>query len=592
MKRMSRSNFIKLSVLGVAGTAHSNTLFRLGSGMSPKGQDDALLKRVIESSDRAVANYSNTLRAAEQRRYFRPFSDAFAAYTASYCHPESSHYQSTEVLEKMDAALTTLIDQQYPNGTLDSGGNRQSPPDTAFYLEKMCPAAVVLKRAALQKAEAVQEKLHAFLAHAGESVRTGGVHTPNHRWVVTAVLAQLFALFEDEKYLVRLEEWLAEGIYQNEDGNYPERSRNYSIVENNAFITIGRILNRPEFFEIARRNLESNYFYMEPNGDLITLDSRRQDQNYTIEMARFYFQYSYLAHHFQDPFFAAIAKEIEEFNGFDRHVLSKLIFFMEEPILLTDLPSPQPLPTNYTKSFPGSALVRIRREHITASIFGGNDKPIHIASGRSNNPTFFTFRKGQAILHSVRLSTGFFNTGYVRPDSIEKEGNQYTLKERKEAYYYHPMTPDKRNAEGDYTLSPSLDGRFWSKMDFANRAKDTLTLESKIIIIEDNGSFRLDIEVEGPEEVAVTVEFCFDTNGGLEGVEQAANNTDYFLKTGAATYTSGTDTITIGPGKHEHSRLRGLDGEMYSTHFGTIKGQGKHVYLTGYTPFRHSFVVS
>ena len=589
---MNRSHFIKLSVLGVAGTAHSANLFHLGSSITGPNVDDNLLQRVIQSSDRIVASYASTLEAFEQRRYFRPFSDAFAAYTASYCHPESSHYQSTQVLEYMDAALTKLIDQQYPDGTLDAGGNRKSPPDTAFYLEKMCPAAVILERSALQATEPIQKKLRTFLTHAGESLRTGGVHTPNHRWVVSSVLAQLYSLFGDENYLARLDEWLAEGIYQNEDGNYPERSRNYSIVENNAFIVIGRMLNRPELFDIVRKNLVSNYYYMEPSGDLITLDSRRQDQNYTLEMARYYFQYRYLAQFYKDPFLAAITKEIEQFDGFDRHALSKLFCFMEEPALLSDLPPTEPLPTNYAKIFPGSDLARIRREGITASIFGGNDKPIHIASGRSNNPTIFTFRKGQAILHSMRLSTAFFNTGYVRGDGLLKNDNQYTLTERKEAYYYHPMAQNQRNEEGDYTLAPSQDGRFWSKMDFESRTKDTLALESSIVITETNGSFRIDIEIKGPEAVAVMLEFCFDTNGDLEGVEQAENGTDYFLKSGSATYTSGPDTITIGPGKHEHNRLRGLDGEMYSTHFGTIKGQGKHVYLNGFTPFSHSITIS
>ena len=591
MEKMNRSTFLKLSTIGLVGTTHPGSLLRAALTDQVPVQDDSLLKRAVETNDQAVERWVGSLPRYQERRYLRPFSNAFATYTASFCHPDSSHYTSPSLLERMSNTLDTLFNHQYENGTLDSGGNRQSPPDTAFYLEKMCPAATVLEQANIAATDPVQQKLRSFLEKAGEGIRTGGVHTPNHRWVVSSVLAHLYSIFQDEKYLHRLEEWLSEGIYQNEDGNYPERSRNYSIVENRAFITIGRLLGRPQFFDIAKKNLESNFYYMERNGDLVTLDSRRQDQNYNLDMTRYYFQYKYLAHHYQDPFLGAITNEMEGLKGFDQYVLSNLITFMEEPVLLSPVPATAPLPSEYTRVFPGSDLVRIKREAITASIFGGNDKPLVIASGQSNNPTFFTFRKGEAILHSIRLSTTFFNTGYVRPDGVIKEGNRYTLKETKEAYYYHPFPADKRNAQGDYALSPSLDGRFWSKMDFEQRPKDTLTLNSSIHITEEDGVFTMDIEVDGPPDVAVIVEFRFNHGGQLEGVTPAISEDDYFLSQGTATYTVGDDRIEIGPGIQAHNSLRGLDGEVYTSHFGSIKGEGMHVYMTGLTPFKHSLTV-
>ncbi|NJO26021.1 MAG: hypothetical protein HC867_10035 [Bacteroidia bacterium] len=35
--------------------------------------------------------------------------------------------------------------------------------------------------------------------------------------------------------------------------------------------------------------------------------------------------------------------------------------------------------------------------------------------------------------------------------------------------YYQPLAKEKRNKSGDYKLSPSIDDRFWNKMDFKNR---------------------------------------------------------------------------------------------------------------------------
>lgn len=590
MNKMTRATFLKLGALGLASTASPGS-FYLHPGAVGMALDNRLLELAIKHTDEAAKRVIDSIKQYDQRRYYRPFSDAFATLTASYCHPDSSFYKSGQMLENMDTIVSRLLEVQYPDGTLDSGGNRQSPPDTAFYLEKMCPAAIVLRQANIEEARDVQGKLEEFLKKAGEGIRTGGVHTPNHRWVVSAILAYLYTLFEDDRYVQRMDAWLADGIYLNEDGNYPERSRNYSIVESHAFLTIGRLMNRPELFDIVRKNLVANYYYMEPNGELITLDSRRQDQNYTLEMSRYYFLYKYLAIHYNDAFFAAIAKEIEGFSGFDRHVLSRLIVFMEEPELLRALDSNFELPVNYVHEFPGSSLVRIRRGDITASIFGGNDKPVTIASGRSNNPTFFAFRKGAAILHSVRLSTGFFNTGYVRSDGVVRDGNTYHLSERKEAYYYHPMPAEQRDGNGDYKLSESVDRRFWSKMDFENRPRDTVALESKIKITENEGAFQLDFEIDGPKDISVTLEFRFNHGGTLEGVTPAVSADDYFLERGTATYTYGNDVIEIGPGKQEHNSLRGLDGEMYSTHFGSIKGQGMHVYVTGLTPFKHSLTI-
>ena len=249
---------------------------------------------------------------------------------------------------------------------------------------------------------------------------------------------------------------------------------------------------------------------METNGDLITLDSRRQDQNYPIPIAMYYLCYRYLANYYNDEMLAAIAKKIETFDNYKRIILSgSLIFVLENPLIGKELHTNKKPSTDYSKLFALSGLARIRRNEVTASIFGGDDKPLIISSGRSCNPDFFTLRKGSAILEYARLSTSFFNTGFFRSDGVKKEGNKYTLAEKKEAYYYLPMPENKRNKNGDYKLSQSLDGRFWSKMDFESRPKKTLTLETMILIEETNGTFKMDFDLKGAENTEVTLELCF-----------------------------------------------------------------------------------
>lgn len=590
---MNRKIFLKTSALGLASAFVSMHVYGREEDKA-HAIDEALMTQLLEANEVAVAKYLKSIGKPPERQYYRNLSGGFAVVAASYCHPKSSSFRSKNLLPALQQTIDKLRELQYPNGTLDSGGNRKSPPDTAFLLEPLCCAANILRsQDDFEELSGVKKTLETFLVDAGEGIRTGGIHTPNHRWVVCSVLAQLYALFKDKKYLDRIDEWLAEGIYLNQDGQFPERSRNYSVVENTAFIHLGDLLNRPELFDPVRKNLDSTFYYMEENGELVALDSRRQDKYAPITITRFYRLYRYMAIREDNRFFAAVARKIEGMQDFDRLVLSGgLPYFMASSVLSGKLPKSAKLPVQYTQHIAGSNLIRIKRGETTASIFGGTDKPLIVASGRATNPTFFTFRKGAAILEYVRLSSSFFNMGYFRSAGLRMEGDQYLLSEKKEAYYYHPLPASERNPAGDYTLSESQDGRFWSKMDFDARRKDTLEFNSEIRITEDNGVFTIDLDITGAENVEVTLELCFREGGRLEGVSKGYEEEDFFLEDDRyATYTLGGDTITVGPGKYTHNHVSRLDGEVYSTHFGSIKGKGMHLYITGLVPFQHSITI-
>ncbi|GLR19604.1 hypothetical protein [Portibacter lacus] len=597
---MDRNEFLKTTALGLASTFIPLQFYSMDKN-NERETDEVFMAKLLEANEKYVANYLQSMDNPMAWQYYRRLSGGVAALSAGYCHPKSSNFRSPKVMEALDQIISRLNELQYPNGTLDSGGNRKSPPDTAFLLESLCPAYHILSsNEDFTELADVKKKLETFLLKAGEGLRTGGVHTPNHRWVISSVLAQLYAIFGDQKYLDRIDEWLAEGIYMNEDGQYPERSRNYSVVENSAFIHLGEILNRPELFENVSKNIDSTFYYMEADGELVALDSRRQDKYAPISITRFYRIYRFMAIHENSGFFAAIARKIEDLRDFNRIVLSSALpHFMANQMLSQEMPKSAKLPEDYTKHLKASNLVRIKRGDITASIFGGTDKPLTVASGRSTNPTFFTFRKGEAVLEYARLSSSFFSMGYFRSDGLRIEGNDYLLSEKKEAYYYHPLPASKRNKAGDYELTESLDGRFWSKMSFDERPKDTLEFNSEIKVTEDDGAFSIDLDITGEENVEVTLELCFRAGGVLEGVskgysdddETDENEIDYFLNEGYATYSSGGDTIKVGPGKSEHMRVSRIDGEVYSTHFGSIKGKGMHLYITGLVPFKHTITI-
>jgi hypothetical protein len=588
MSNINRGQFLRIGALGTMAAMYSPNVW--GQETSAFS-NHPLYDRLLKSNDQSVTDFlKRILDGGPQYGRLRASPVEFAILSVSYCLSGSEYYQSDVVLQRMEEITGKLNELQYPDGTLDSGGNRQSPPDTAFLLEHLCPAAALLNQHKSGKTERLMKGLNGFLLKTGEALITGGVHTPNHRWVITAGLAGLYRLYNDDRYLRRIDEWLADGIYIDSDGQYPERSRNYSEVENRSLITIGHILNRPELFSIAEKNLISTYYFSEENGELITVDSRRQDQNFLLSITGFYLSYRFIAIRNNNPMLAAVTRKIESLPNFEQNILRRsMINFLDMPLLLQELPGTQELPSNYTQFFPLTHVARIKRGITTATIFGGNDRPIIIASGRSTNPSFFTFRKGEAILDYMRLSTSFFRMGYFRSEGLTREGNTYKLSEKKSGYYYQPMPAEKRDPAGDYELSQSLDGRYWSKMDFESRPlSNVLTLETDVTIHEENGEYRMEISVTGALQVEVTLEMCFRKGGEFTSAVKGDSDDDYFLDENYTNYEMGKDSISIGPGKLEHRNIRGLDGEMYSTHFGSIKGDGMHLFVTGYTPFNHT----
>ena len=139
----------------------------------------------------------------------------------------------------MERGAQAFLDAQNPDGTLDAG-NLASPPDTAFVVEALAGALGVSRRIGDPRLAGLQERLNKFLLGVGEALVTGGIHTPNHRWVVCSALARINAFFPAAKYVNRIDDWLGEGIYQDADGLFPERSPNYARVEVNAFLTMAR----------------------------------------------------------------------------------------------------------------------------------------------------------------------------------------------------------------------------------------------------------------------------------------------------------------------------------------------------------------
>jgi hypothetical protein len=138
------------------------------------------------------------------------------AATASWIAPRSKHHASSEVLERIRLASQFLERSQSAEGNIDLlSTNFNSPPDTGFVVHNVATAAALAK---MYAAEDILRALRSFLVKAAGGMSTGGIHTPNHRWVVSSALAQVNDVFPDAVYTRRIGQWLSEGIDIDEDG--------------------------------------------------------------------------------------------------------------------------------------------------------------------------------------------------------------------------------------------------------------------------------------------------------------------------------------------------------------------------------------
>ncbi len=477
--------------------------------------------------------------------------------------PESRYYNSETIAKELDQALQYLLKIQHADGTIDLlSTNFHSTPDTGFIVKWLVPVYSIVQQATKSDYSSQLELLKTFLQRAGEALTVGGIHTPNHRWVVSAALTKLNEVWPNPRYVARIDEWLAEHIDMDADGQYNEKSTLiYSPLTNRVLITIAKGMKKPELYEFVRRNLMMTTYYVHPNGEVATDASGRQDKAAVGTLESYYYPYRYMALKDQNGAFAAMAKKIED--TVLEKTASQLSYFLEDPTLWQDLPTPASLPTSYVKAFPYSGLVRIRRGNWDATII-------------SENPTWLTFHKGNAVLQGIRFSASFFGKGQFQGMEIRQDGKDYVMEQQLEGPYYQPYPKGSIPPDGD-----------WNKMPRSNRKQSEVQqLTSMVRVRETENGLACDIEISGTAGVPVSVELIFREGGAFKNVVPVTSDQGtYLLKTSeTGTYTLQNDTLIFGPGRAEHKgiQLRGALPRM----------SAPTVYLTGFTPFKHTLFLS
>jgi hypothetical protein len=196
----------------------------------------------------------------------------------AYVNPRGQNFHNPALLGPLDVLLDALADRQNPSGLYDIG-NLDSPPDTSFVISDLGLGYDLLHQDAEPATIAAREKYAAIMQRSARSLAEGGVHTPNHRWEICKALAHLHHLWPSRLLISRINDWLGEGIDQDAEGQYSERSAIYaSEVTNRSLLTIARLADKPRLRDNVRRNLAATLYLLEVNGEVETANSRRQDQ--------------------------------------------------------------------------------------------------------------------------------------------------------------------------------------------------------------------------------------------------------------------------------------------------------------------------
>lgn len=477
-------------------------------------------------------------------------ANMFDSYGAALMHPKSKHYRSPEVFNRLKLAATQLMKHLSAGGfysNLDTNFN--SPPDTAFGVRAAATGWLIAKQTGNRE---VYEVMRPVIEKMAQGLTVGGIHTPNHRWVLCAALAQVNEVAPRPEYTRRIDQWLLEGMDIDEDGQYTERSTGgYNPIINSALIAIGEKHNRPEMFDYVRANLDSLLYLINPNGEVVTDFSRRQDQFTIATPASYYFGLHYMALKDKNKVYGNLASQYRA-NGLG------LSTAMVYPDFLKPIET-APLPTDYRKDFTHNRITRVRRGNHAATVFyNGSSRVMNIV-------------KGEAVITTIRFISAFFGKAQFKGEQFQLDGGKIHVSQKLDGPYYQPFTPPR-----------VIDSEMWDSTQKTRPRTEVCEYEQSATFEEAEGGYNLRIRAKGTELVPVTIEIAFRPGGKLTGVKPVPNVADSYLIAGAeAQYQFGKDIIKVSPGLAEHwwtTNMRYIEPKL----------PGPTLYLTGFAPLDHT----
>lgn len=461
--------------------------------------------------------------------------------TLYFC-PQSRFYKSKEALACADMLVQHLLNHLHGDGTLDYFQcNFHSAPDTAFAVVALAKAAKLIT-AETKEEKAFRDKLYTALRRMGDGMVNGGFHTPNHRWVISAALSLINALMPDERYLRKIDQYLAEGIDCNEDGEYAERSAGgYNEINNRAMLILAQELDRPELLEHVRRNLELMYAFYHSDFSIFTENSTRQDKGTTLYADKYVYQYLICGDALGDESLrsagAAILQSCME-RGRDFPVaLEDVLLF---PGAFSAIPAPASAESfRVNRLFRESGLLRLSNGDLNLWAL-------------EKQPAFLFLKCGDIDLY-IKGGISFFNCRHLTVENIRKSGDGYEMDYAGSGQYYLPFGEHQGTSD-------------WWAMDKEKReTMGHLSVKAGITVTPAGEGFDIRVKTEGCPNATIRFEIGVIPNVKVFGPSYqitATPGANVIATGGDVTLFDGNDIVVIGPAFAANGMTKGLFGAV------------------------------
>ena len=487
-----------------------------------------------------------------------------------------------QLLFQAELAAAYLLRSRRSSGLIDLiSVNIDSGPDTAFTVQELCTLLELANlRTVVHPAwQSFLDKVATFVRESVPAMASGGFHTPNHRWVIVAALAQAHKLFPELAVADAVEGYLAEEIDLDAEGMFIERSIGvYDAVNNRSLLLIHENWQCTAALPAVQKNLDTDLHMLHADGTAETGLSRRQDYG-TRQVALGLVPYLLWSSHFAaNPQFInaahwlwqqAVQDSKTAITDHDAHVhwLAYVLMKYGLPTVQTVQPTSTGvgaaagLPDNFVKHYPLNGFHRVRKGLLNASFFRDTTR-------------ILTITQGEAELSSVKISQTYFGQfiGRFIGNSMDWDGETLILRSqgrsnpRRPAYELplaRPVPPDQWT-----TTMPERDLRWLP------HAVNQLTVSE----VANGFDLRLQT-LEGSDQVALQIALDFPSGGIWESADtrtitQAGQV--IFLKQGWVSMRYGADVIEISPGHITHGMWQMRDAETSPDHV--------RVLLTFFTP--------
>lgn len=500
----------------------------------------------------------------------KPTIYALTSALAVYFHKDSCFYKDEQLYAAVNLALDFIERTQREDGSFDYPScNFKSAADTSFCFKRLIAAYRLLVKYGNSSDEAItvlKEKYLTIMHKALDAIREGGFHTPNHRWGIAAALLQGSNLFAEEDGFAaglkaRADQYLAEGIDGDEDGEYAERSTgNYNAVVNNAMMAMYQETGDEAFLGYVERNLSMMLTYMDPDDTIFTQNSTRQDQGKLEYADKYFYQYLYMCSREHCPAFDGAAHKIIKDN-MERGDLAPdcLHIVMNHDEMMGYHFKEYGFLEEYRKFFRHAGVLRVRKPSYTYTVLNGKSA--------------FLYFKSQGTMLCVKIGESCCDIRNFIPQTIEELPDGCRLEAEAESWYYLPFKEKQDTSD-------------WWKMDQTKREKlISSRLKATLEIREKDQGLELHLKAEGLDRLPLRLEICIPAGVTLEHPAfalEAAAGEGMILKDGYLEVHDGSVTMEIGPGFGEHSFKGHYSGEE-------INSAGYTVYANGYTPLEKHF---